>query len=200
MFFDQDMTWPTLMMVAGFVLAILEIFIPSGGILGFLAGVAVLVSIVLAFMEQGPAAGFVFSLIAVVALPACLALAFRYLPYTPLGRRFLGGAPTDEEVLPDAEQREKRQELLGKIGVARSKMLPSGAIRVDNRTYDAVSQGMPIEQGEAVKVVEVYGNRIVVRPAEREEQQQQQSREGDEDLLSQPIDELGIEPIDDSLA
>jgi len=188
------MTWPLVLMVAGCALAIMEVFIPSGGVLGFLAAVAVLFSIGLAFMQSGPAAGFTFSLVAVIALPACLIMAFKYLPYTPLGKKFLGMPPEDEDVLPDYGGRE---ELVGKIGVAKSKMLPSGAIVVDNRTYDAVSQGMPISAGDPIKVVEVYGNRIVVRPAEKAEQE---AERGADDLLNQPIEDLGIDPIDDQFA
>jgi hypothetical protein len=42
-------------------------------------------------------------------------------------------------------------------------MLPSGLIRIDGRSYDASSEGMPIEAGQRVKVVDVQTNRLVVR-------------------------------------
>ena len=43
-------------------------------------------------------------------------------------------------------------------------MLPSGAVAFEELTVDAVSEGMAIEAGQKVRVVDVRGNRVVVRP------------------------------------
>ena len=66
---------------------------------------------------------------------------------------------------------------------------------VDDRDYDAVSEGMPIDQGQRVRVVDVRTCRIVVRPVSDEEPEAQEP--ATEDLLSRPIDSLGL---DDPLA
>jgi membrane-bound ClpP family serine protease len=86
---------------------------------------------------------------------------------------------------------------VGKIGQAKSMMLPSGAVLVEGRTIDAVSEGMPIEPGQVVRVIEVRGTRVIVRPVEHGEEQQPRSAE---DPLSRPIDTLGIDPFDDPLS
>ena len=112
---------------------------------------------------------------------------------TPMGKAFLGELPDEAEVAPD----DVRRELIGRIGVAKSQMLPSGAVKIDGRTFDAVSQGMAIDPGDRVVVLEVRGNRVVVRPAAPDETP---TAARPDDILSKPIDELGIESLDDPLA
>ena len=43
-------------------------------------------------------------------------------------------------------------------------MLPSGMVVIDGKTYDAVSEGVPIEAEQTVLVVGVSTQRLVVRP------------------------------------
>jgi membrane-bound ClpP family serine protease len=195
----DPLVWSALLMLVGCLLIVLEVFIPSGGILGFLAATAVFSAIVLAFYHEGRIVGFAFVAVAVVGTPVILALALKYWPRTPLGRRFLLGLPTPEEASPDDERHRALKALIGKQGTARSPMLPSGAISVDGRTIDAVSQGMPIDAGQRVVIIEVKANRVVVRPVDDREQPRG-DREDGQDVLSQPLDALGLEPLDDPLA
>ena len=69
----DPLIWSALLTVLGCALIVLEVFIPSGGVLGFLAATAVFSAIMLAFYHHGPAVGFMFVAIGVVALPAALA-------------------------------------------------------------------------------------------------------------------------------
>ncbi len=189
--------WSVLLLIVGCALVALEIFLPSGGIIGFLAATAFVAAIVMAFYNGGPVKGALFLLGAMVLLPTVVAVAFKYWPHTPIGRRLLLSIPSDEDTLPRDEKAKRQKSLVGKIGVAKSKMLPSGAVVIEGKTVDAVSQGMAIDAGQKVVVLEVKGNRVVVRPAK--ESQRPSSQTGD-DLLSQPLDALGIDNLDDPLA
>ena len=60
--------WSALLTLLGCALIVLEVFIPSGGILGFLAAASVFTAIALAFYHYGRAVGFGFVAVAVVAL------------------------------------------------------------------------------------------------------------------------------------
>jgi membrane protein implicated in regulation of membrane protease activity len=111
-----------------------------------------------------------------------------------MGRRLLLDVPTSEEVLPDTPQRRALRQLVGRTGVAKSVMLPSGAVMVDGHAIDAISEGMPIEIGQRIRVIEVRGNRVVVRPADDE------APADPNDVLSRPIESLGIEGLDEPLA
>ena len=86
---------------------------------------------------------------------------------------------------------------MGRVGIAKSKMLPSGSISIDGRLIDAVSNGAAIAAGQAVVVIEVRGNRVVVREADAEETRQR--GEYSSDVLSTPVEELGFDDLDDPL-
>lgn len=191
--------WAILLLLVGCALIVLEVFIPSGGVISILAIVSLIASVIIAFWESpttGPITGLVFAAIAVVAAPAVLAMALKYWPRTRMGKAFLGELPREEEVLPE----DPRRALLGRVGVARSKMLPSGAVEVDGQMIDAVTQGQAIEPGAYVVVVEVRANRVVVRPAAKDQRPSNQSSQEIKDILSRPIDELGIDSLGDPLA
>jgi membrane-bound serine protease (ClpP class) len=190
-----DIAWAILLLLIGFALVVLEVFIPSGGIIAILSGVALVAALVMAFQESattGPMTGFIFAAVTVFAVPSIIGLAFKFWPKTPMGKAFLGELPTEAEVLPE----EARRVLVGHVGIARTKMLPSGAVEIDGQMIDAVTQGQAIEPGTYVVVTEVRANRVVVRPAGKDQRPGQQNPN---DLLSRSIDELGIESLDDPL-
>jgi membrane-bound serine protease (ClpP class) len=191
--------WAILLMVLGCVLVVLEVFIPSGGLISILSAVAFIASIVIASSESpttGPVTGLIFAAVTVLMVPTLLAVAFKYWPRTRMGKAFLGDLPNEAEVLPE----DPRRTLLGRVGVARSKMLPSGAVEIDGQMIDAVTQGQAIEPGTYVVVVEVRANRVVVRPAGKDQRPSNHSAKDVKDMLARPIDELGIESLDDPLS
>jgi membrane-bound ClpP family serine protease len=190
------LTWVILLLVAGLVVVVLELFVPSGGILGVTAVVLFLAAILLLGFEFGPAVGFFCLLAALIVLPAGAIWMLRWWPNSPMGRRILPQIPDPTSVVPDNEQLRGLRDLLGKVGRAKTVMLPSGAAVIDGRTVNAMSEGMPIEAGQAVRVVEVRGNCVIVRPTSGQEQPQQVA----EDDLSKPIDALGLEPLDDTIS
>ncbi|MBL9125053.1 MAG: hypothetical protein JNG90_15555 [Planctomycetaceae bacterium] len=185
--------WAALLLLLGLALVALEMFIPSGGVLGVLSALSILAAIVLAFFD-GPGTGLAFVLTTAVAIPAILAAALRVWPDTPMGRHILLGVPTPEEVLPDSPLRRELKSLVGKYGVAKSVMLPSGVVLVEGQSVDAVGQGMAIEPGQRIKVIEVRGTRVVVRPVDDE------STGADDDPLSRPISTLGIDSLENPFA
>ena len=97
--------WSVLLLAFGLALAMLEVFIPSAGILGFLSLSAIVTAIVLAFSFSGTIVGFLFLGIAAISLPATVIVAFKWLPSTPFGRRLMLGTPKEKEVLPDDDPR-----------------------------------------------------------------------------------------------
>lgn len=191
-YWSAPWAWAILLLVLGLSLAVLEVFIPSGGILAFLAACSMIAAIAVGF-RGGPAVGFSILMTAVFGLPTAVILALKWWPSTPMGRRMLLKAPTDKEVLPDSPRRRRLKELVGRVGVAKSEMLPSGAITVDGRTVDAVSEGMPIDAGQRVRVIEVHGRRVVVRPVD-----DGAPSKTDPDPLHRPIDTVGLDPFEEN--
>jgi membrane-bound ClpP family serine protease len=181
--------WAVLLLALGLGLAVLEVLLPSGGLLGFLAVAAILGAIVVGFV-QSMAAGLLLSVAALVAVPVIVAMALRWWPHTPIGRRILLGVPKEQDILPDSPKVRDLKALVGRVGRAKSQMLLSGAVMIDGRTYDAMSESQPIEAGQMVRVVQVRGTEIVVRPAD----ERPPPRRAD-DPLSQPIDKVAPDPF-----
>jgi len=188
----DPLTWAILLMLIGCGIVVLEVFIPSGGILSFFSAIAIIASIVMAF-RRDVTTGLSFVVLTLVAVPSVLSLALKYWPYTPMGKAFLGELKSTEELKPV----DTRRELVGKVGVAKSKMLPSGSVQIDGKYVDAISQGSAIDMGQAVVVVEVRANRVVVRPADDDEANR--LVKDPRDVFSTPIEELGMDSFEDPL-
>ena len=65
-----DIAWAILLLLLGLALAVLEVFVPSGGIIAILSAVALIAALVMAFQESattGPMIGFVFAAVTVFA-------------------------------------------------------------------------------------------------------------------------------------
>lgn len=188
----DPLTWAIILMIIGCGMVVLEVFIPSGGLLSFFSAVAIVASVVMAFRRDATT-GLSFVVLTLVAVPSTLGLAFKYWPYTPMGKAFLGELKSNDELKPE----DTRRRLVGKIGVAKSKMLPSGSVQIDGKYIDAISQGAAIDIGQAVVVVEVRANRVVVRPADPDEASR--LAQDPRDVFSTPIEELGIDEFDGPL-
>jgi len=191
----DPIVWSVLLLLLGLALLCAEVFIPSGGVLGFLSIAALLSGLGLAFYHRGTEVGLLFVIGTILAVPGVLMVAFRYWPQTPMGRRLLLEVPNSEEVLPDSPQRQRLRHMVGKFGVAKSVMMPSGAVLVEGQTIDALSEGISIEPGEPIEVIEVRGSRVLVRRVD------ENSRPiAADDVLSQRIESLGLDGLEDPLA
>jgi membrane-bound serine protease (ClpP class) len=158
------LAWALLLLLLGCIFLVLEFFIPSSGTLGVMAALSLIGAIVLAFLA-GPTSGIAMLVAVAVIVPTACILAVNYWPHTPIGRLILIQRPQrPEEVLPETEGYRGLSQLVGRRGLAKSTMLPSGVVQIDGRSYDAVSEGMAIDLGTAVVVVGISMQRIVVRP------------------------------------
>lgn len=179
--------WAIVLVVIGLALGLTELFIPSGGLIGFLSFCALLGAVILAFVED-PVIGLLVLAVSIIGLPTILVLGLRWWPHTPVGKKALLSVPDRDEVLPDDPKRRNLKNLVGRVGRAKSKMLLSGAVVIDGRTIDAVSDGLPIEPGQAVQVVAVHGVEVIVRPVD--EPTAHQKTQPSDDLLARPIDSV----------
>jgi len=157
-------TWAFLLLLLGLVLLVLEFFIPSGGALAVMCALSFLGAIILGF-AAGRWTGVSILLIISFVVPAALASAIRWWPDTPIGRLILIPRPKSaDDVLPQTLAYRGLKELVGRRGQAKGLMLPSGLVLIDGKSYDAVSDGMAIESGQPIVVVNVSTQRLVVRP------------------------------------
>ena len=86
-------------------------------------------------------------------------------PHIPLLSGLAMEAP-DAAVVDVAERLADYSELRGAVGEATTPLRPSGKARFGDRIVQVVSDGAAVSSGDAVRVIEVHGTRIVVEAVE----------------------------------
>jgi len=157
------MVTAVILLAVGIVLVLLEVFIPSGGILAVLATTAIIAAIVLGF-RHGTNTGFVFLGVVIVSVPVMIILGLKLFPSTPVGKKVILTPAVETPVQRGAAgvSDEDFSRLLGKSGKTATALRPSGIVEIDNQRYSAVAEGEMIEKGMEIVVVRVDGNSIVV--------------------------------------
>jgi len=165
---DALFIWGLALLGIALVLLIVEVFIPSGGLIAATAGVSALAGVIM--LWQHDTTWGIIGLLAVLVLgPTCLYWALKTMPYTPVGRALLGGRPEDEiEAQEDAERERlmRRKARIGMAGVALSDMHPVGDIEVDGETFEALAEHAWIDAADPVVVTHADGMQIKVRAAD----------------------------------
>lgn len=160
-----------MLFLAGIFCLAAEVFVlPGFGVLGLGGGLLVIASLVLASQSfvlptndyqirqlQWSLLGILAAAVGVVLVAT---LVRRWLPRAPGLRHVLLEPPAADEA-----DDESFPELMGRAGVATTRLVPAGKARIDGRLVDVTTDGQLVEPGAAVRVVEVRGRRIVVRPA-----------------------------------
>lgn len=164
----SPLVWITGLLLVGLLVMVLEVFIPSGGLLGFISIAAIVAAVATSFAEQGVLAGFLMLAITGVAVPATLAVAFHFFPSTPLGRRIMPTPPDPQDLVPAADAYRHARELLGQQGRVLSDLLPWGQVQINGERIEAISRSGPITAGDLVEVIDAEGRAVIVRPVTEE--------------------------------
>ncbi len=192
---DPLFFWSLVLIATGLAVVVVELFIPSAGMLGVLATLLLVSGIVCAFLSDFNSGAMVL-LGTVLALPILLMAMIKVWPKTPIGKRILLKDMKLEEVLPDDPF---SADLVGQLGIAKTKMLPSGIVLINHQKFDAISDGFAIDVGQPIKVVDIRGNHIYVEPYDGEVDDVADMPVRDRDILSQPFEELGLDTLDEPL-
>ncbi|MGI6576476.1 MAG: NfeD family protein [Eubacteriales bacterium] len=158
-FLSNVSTWSIIIFVIGIILIVFEMFNPGFGVAGGIGIFLLVVDILITAKTfvQGLIMAAVLASLLVVLLSLSIYLASKgYLP-----RKLILSDSTSSETGFSAA--EDMQYLLGKTGTAITTLRPSGNVDFDGVRLDVVSRGEFISPGAEVEVVEVEGNRIVVR-------------------------------------
>jgi membrane-bound serine protease (ClpP class) len=169
------------LILIGLVLLAVEAFvIPGFGVAGIAGLLTLCVGLVLALigldlsvsLETG---ALWMGLLRVAASLGMAVLAFLGFLYVAPQSRFASRLVLKQKVAGGASdagthapERMSGEELMGREGVAVGDLRPSGVARIDDERVDVVTEGDYVVEGSRVKVVEVHGNRVVVRALEGE--------------------------------
>ncbi len=151
----------------GLILLILEVFFPSFGVLSLSAAASFIASVAFAF-GQSTGTGVAFIIVIVIVIPFALRFAFRMLPKTAVGRKFVLGKPPEnrESIVTAPSAGTTGESVVGRVGTAATELRPAGLILLDGERLDAVTDGEYVERGTEVRVVRLEGNRIIVEATE----------------------------------
>jgi len=166
-----------LLFVLGLIMLALEVFVlPGFGVAGISGILLVLVSLALVTVEKKPETSQewmgllstigTFGLAMFAAVPLAIALAW-YLPSIPYVNRIILKPEAERaeelgEPAPDAVRPELAA-LLGAIGLAATPLRPAGKVQFGEEFVDVVAESGYVVPGTRVQVVEIEGNRIVVK-------------------------------------
>lgn len=166
---DSYALYAILLLIAGIGILTAEVFIPSGGLLGMITFLTLIVSLVCAYRAWGtsqPNVFWAFCGVLLLAIPIALGSAFYVLPRTALGKRVLLEGPSAEQLTPFAKETDRLTKLVGRFGKAVTTLNPGGMILLDGERLHVFSEGIIVESGRSVEVLEVRGTRLLVRPGE----------------------------------
>lgn len=192
----DNLVVPIGLAAVGIVFIALEAFIPSAGVLGALAAVALLAAMASAFWYGGLVVGTVFMTITLTGIVLLVQYLIKKWPTTPLGRMILVEPAPEEELLPD---RSELHSMVGRIGKALSLMLPSGYVEIDGKKFDASSGAGTVEKGAWIEVMSVRnGTNLIVRPIDEQAAARFESKKARaEDPMSVPIEDVVPNPFDE---
>jgi membrane-bound serine protease (ClpP class) len=158
--------WGFGLMSAAFALVVIELFVPSGGIIAVTAFVVAVGGIV-AFFRHDTWWGVSSLAFTLVMIPVIFHYAFKIIPHTPMGRRLILGQKDDEEVqrqaVAEQQARDEEQALVGLSGVALTDLRPVGAAQIEGNRIEVLAEGGAIAAGTPIRVTSVQGNQVKVR-------------------------------------
>ncbi len=159
--------WGAVLIGTAFVLAILEVFIPSMGLIAAVAGLCALAGVI-ALFQEGASWGITGAGAVVLGAITIFVFGVRVLPHTPMGRGLILGSGDDTDNNDAAreltERRALEEALLGATGVSKTSLHPVGTAEIEGARVEVIARSGAIDAGTPIRVVEVRGNEIFVRP------------------------------------
>jgi membrane-bound serine protease (ClpP class) len=147
------------LIIIGFILILIEIFlVPGFNIFGVFGFTMVVLGIIFAYTKLSLATA---NFIMVISLVAALVLV-RFVVKSKTWRRIVLN-DTQEKAQGFHASTENLAKLIGKRGMAYTPLRPAGIALIEDQKVDVMTEGGFIEKNQAIEVILVEGNRVVVR-------------------------------------
>jgi membrane-bound ClpP family serine protease len=194
--------------VCAIVMALVDLYIPSAGMLLLLSLVAAVGSVIFGF-QRSTTSGMTMLTLVAATIPILGVVAIRIWPHTPIGRRIVLGLPPERTKTANSQQN-ALTELIGCVIVSEYPLMPSGQITIDHRPYNAFAEAGCIDAGQHVEVIAVRQRDLIVRatdkplsPIRPRDPTQDFGKKpiaefaSSSNLLDVPAEELGLDSIKD---
>lgn len=140
--------------IIGLIAIAVELFIP-GAIIGLCGAGCVVTSIIFAYIYVSNLLGHIL-----LGLGICFIPVFFVSWYKLLSKTF--SVKASEKDFSSA--RDRLDDLLSEEGIALTTLRPSGIANIKGSKIDVISEGEMISKNTRIKVIDVKGNRIIVKP------------------------------------
>jgi membrane-bound serine protease (ClpP class) len=140
--------------IIGLIAIAVELFIP-GAIIGLCGAGCVVTSIIFAYLYVSNLLGHIL-----LGLGICFIPVFFVSWYKLLSKTF--SVRASEKDFSSA--RDRLDDLLSEEGIALTTLRPSGIANIKGNKIDVISEGEMISKNTRIKVIDVKGNRIIVKP------------------------------------
>lgn len=164
---DWWLVFAVFLYIVSACLLVVEVFVPSGGLIGVASAVC-LASGVWLFFREGTTLGWVGIVIAVVMIPAVLVIAYKIFPHTRFGKT-MNLEPQKREPGEGISDNEDLKSLVGKQGKTLTDLRPVGMCDFSGQKVESVAESGYAEKGKTVKVISVQSTQVTVRVIDKEE-------------------------------
>jgi membrane-bound ClpP family serine protease len=160
--------WALALIGLALMLFMIEVFVPSGGLLGIASAVSLVAGIILLFWEN-EVLGLIGATVSLIALPFAIGFAIKLWPNTPIGRVLTLNSPASRAEPHAADAPSKGASTgvgvsIGQQGRAVTEMRPVGTCVFEGRREECLAAGGLIEPDTPVEVIAIDGRQIKVRP------------------------------------
>ena len=152
---DPLILWAILLLAAALALFFLELFIPSGGIIGVTAVLCLISSLVMFFFWDTMTGVVATGLIA-LALPFLALAALKLWPHSPIARYFTLTMQQERLTQPEQPANPESETLVSSEGQALTDLRPVGTCLIKGQRHECLA-------ASRVKVVSVDGMNVKVK-------------------------------------
>ncbi len=155
--------WALLFLGIAIVLFLLEVIVPSGGVIGLLSALCTVVGVVMLF-QVDTILGLIGAIVALAVIPFLFLLALKMWPHTPIGQMLTLKHPPPVDDQTNDRDAPQPVELVGAQGKALTDLHPIGTCMINGHRTECLATTGLIRSGSPVRVVSVTGLEIKVRP------------------------------------
>lgn len=157
----NNLALPIFLQLMGILVIIVEVIVPTGGILAIFSTGLIGGSLYLVFTSTSSTTGYLFVVADIIVIPLSVFIGFKLLAKSPAAlKRSLSKEDGVQSQSPELEM------YMGLEGIAATDLRPSGVAVIDGKRLDVVSRGEYLERSSNVVVIAVTGNQIIVSKKE----------------------------------
>jgi membrane-bound serine protease (ClpP class) len=165
---EPSLTLAYVLIIAGLLLLVAEMFLPTSGVLLVISLTAVAFGVALTFVYgSDPTTGVITLICVFIALPLIGGLMLHYWPKTRMGKRFFLNGPDEDATIASMPVNIELEQLRGRFGRAISALRPAGVAEFDGKRVDTITEGMMVDPGQWVRCIDVKAGKVIVRAVEK---------------------------------